>query len=175
MSLSDLASLGSFVSGLAVLVSLLFVGFQLRQNAQAVRATASQAHSANYHSIVGPLSANAELARIWLNGLSHYEEQSNEDRARFILFTTGLFRFWEASRVQWRHGQLDKEHWQTVEETVRIFVSQPGIRSFWKVRGHSHSTEFQDWFESLPSSTSGLAEAYDWRKGPDGKAPATRN
>jgi hypothetical protein len=37
MSLSDLAAIGSFVSGLAVLASLIFVGFQLRQNTQAVR------------------------------------------------------------------------------------------------------------------------------------------
>jgi hypothetical protein len=31
MSLSDLAALGSFVSGLGVLVSLVFLYFQLRQ------------------------------------------------------------------------------------------------------------------------------------------------
>jgi hypothetical protein len=31
MSLSDLASIGSFVSGFAVLVSLIFLYFQLRQ------------------------------------------------------------------------------------------------------------------------------------------------
>jgi hypothetical protein len=37
MSLSDLASLGSFISGLAVLVSLIFLYFQLRQVNQQVR------------------------------------------------------------------------------------------------------------------------------------------
>src|SRR5215469_7153616 len=37
MSLSDLASLGSFVSGFAVLVSLIFLYFQLHQLSQQVR------------------------------------------------------------------------------------------------------------------------------------------
>ena len=37
MSLSDLAALGSFVSGLAVLVSLIFLYFQLRQVNRQVR------------------------------------------------------------------------------------------------------------------------------------------
>src|SRR5215472_7715408 len=37
MSLSDLASLGSFVSGVAVLISLIFLYFQVRQANQLVR------------------------------------------------------------------------------------------------------------------------------------------
>jgi hypothetical protein len=37
MSLSDLASLGSFVSGFAVLISLIFLYFQLRQVNRQVR------------------------------------------------------------------------------------------------------------------------------------------
>src|SRR5450755_4643097 len=101
MTLADLSSLGSFISGIAVLASLIFVGFQLRQNTQAVRATASQAHATNYHSITDAICVNEDLARIWLRGLSHYEGLTEEDRLRFIVFTSGAFRFFESSRVQW--------------------------------------------------------------------------
>src|SRR5215469_11166967 len=48
MSLSDLASLGSFVSGVAVAVTLLFTLFQLRQNNRAVRASMQQNRTARY-------------------------------------------------------------------------------------------------------------------------------
>jgi hypothetical protein len=173
MTLADLASLGSFVSGIAVLGSLLFIAFQLRQNTQAMRATASQANAANFRALVAPISENENVARMYFKGLSHYEELSNEERARFILLTHGSFRFFEASRLQWRHGQLDSEHWHTVEVTVRHLASQPGIRSFWKVRRHWHSSEFQNWFESLPLSGGGLGELFDWREDGDGKAPNT--
>ena len=37
MSLSDLASLGSFLSGIGVLVSLVYLSLQIRQNTRAVR------------------------------------------------------------------------------------------------------------------------------------------
>jgi hypothetical protein len=174
MSLSDLASLGSFVSGAAVLASLIFIAFQLRQNTQAMRATASQANSANFHANIAPIAQNREVAGIWFKGLARYEELSNEDRARFILLVHGCFRFFEASRVQWRHGQLDDEHWHSVEATVRHLAFQPGIRSFWNVRRNWHSGEFQNWFESLPSTGGGLGALFDWREAGDGKAPATR-
>jgi len=42
MSLSDLASLGSFVSGIAILVSLVYVAMQLRQAAKHQRALMNQ-------------------------------------------------------------------------------------------------------------------------------------
>jgi hypothetical protein len=48
MSLSDLASLGSFVSGVAVLVSLVFLYFQLRQmNAQVLQTEKISRHSSD--------------------------------------------------------------------------------------------------------------------------------
>lgn len=42
MSLSDLASIGSFVSGVAVLASLIYLALQVRQNTHAHRVTAHQ-------------------------------------------------------------------------------------------------------------------------------------
>src|SRR5580765_5709256 len=46
MSLSDLASIGSLVSGLAVLVSLIYLGLQTHQNAKHSRALIQQGRAA---------------------------------------------------------------------------------------------------------------------------------
>src|SRR5215469_1826562 len=61
MSLSDLASLGSFVSGIAVLVSLIYVAVQLRQAAKHQRALMHQGYAArvseNLHWLAEPVNA----------------------------------------------------------------------------------------------------------------------
>ena len=150
MTLTDLSSLGSFISGIAVLASLIFVGFQLRQNTQAVRATASQAHASNLQQIVTPVVENGEVARLWRLGLLDIESLTDDEVVRFVAFTSGLFRFYESARLQWLHGQLDIEHWQNVALQAADFARQPGIKHFWKIRGHWHSAEFQKWYESLP-------------------------
>ena len=149
MTLSDLASLGSFISGIAVLASLIFVGFQLRQNTQAVRATASQAHASNLQQIVTPIVENGEVARLWRLGLLDIKGLTDDERVRFVAFLSGLFRFWESSRLQWRHGQLDNEHWENVAQQAIDFASQPGVKHFWEIRRHWHSAEFQKWYASL--------------------------
>lgn len=62
MSLSDLASIGSFISGIAVLASLMFIGAQMLQNNRAIKAAASQAHAANFQQILSVAIENGEVA-----------------------------------------------------------------------------------------------------------------
>lgn len=153
MTLSDLSAVGSFISGVAVLVSLVFVGFQLRQNTRAVRAATSQSHAMNWTNLITQITGSADFARIYRVGLGGLEALSEDDRVRFIVFMTGAFRFFEASRLQWRHKQLDNEHWQNVEAMLKDMASRPGIDQFWRIRRHMHSAEFAAWYQALPRST----------------------
>ncbi|HEX3430690.1 MAG TPA: hypothetical protein VHT03_07370 [Rhizomicrobium sp.] len=149
MTLSDLAAVGGFVSGLAVLASLIFVGLQLRQNTQAVRTGASQAHSQNWQQITLPVIESGDFARIWRVGLDDIESLTDDERIRFYAFAGATLRFFEGARLQWRHGQLDKEHWHNVEKTAIDFAATSGYKAYWAARHHWLSPEFQAWYESL--------------------------
>lgn len=149
MSLSDLASIGSFISGIAVLVSLIFIGAQLLQTNRAMKAAASQAHAANFQQILSVAIENGEVARLWRVGLADLNALTDDDRTRFLVLASSLFRFYEAARLQWRHGQLDQEHWENILFQISDFGSQPGIRAYWTIRKRWHSTEFRRWFEAL--------------------------
>ncbi|HWE27449.1 MAG TPA: hypothetical protein VHB97_05570 [Polyangia bacterium] len=149
MSLSDLAAIGSFVSGVAVLASLIFIGFQLRQNTRAVRAAASQAHSQNWQQITTPVVGSNEFARIWRLGLEDVERLTDDERMRFYAFAGSALRFFEGARLQWRHGQLDQEHWHNVEKTAIDFAASSGFKAYWAVRSHWLSPDFQQWYGAL--------------------------
>jgi len=153
MSLADLAAIGSFVSGLAVLASLIFVGFQLRQNTKAVRAAASQSHTQNWQEITKAVTESGEFARIWRVGLDDIERLTDDERVRFYAFAGSTLRFFEGARLQWRHGQLDREHWHNVEKTAIDFAAKPGFKAYWAARRHWLSPEFQMWYESLSRGT----------------------
>ena len=150
MSLSDLASLGSFVSGFAVLASLIFVGFQLRQNARAVQASTSLGHTSAYNQVVAPLITEPDLTRIWRIGLGDPGALSDDERVRFIIYCSTMFRFFEAQREQWRLQQLSTVHWNFIESQLRGFIAHRGVQHFWQLRRHTHSGEFADWVDSLP-------------------------
>jgi len=159
MSLEQLSFLSQIVSAVAVVASLVFVGIQLRHATKAVRASTSQAHSANYYAINSSIIGDGELARIWRESLANFESQSPDAKVRFIALTSSIFRFYESSRAQWLRGQLDPEHWQMIERQATSFASQPGIKSWWKLRRQWHSAEFRNWYEGLPEADSGTIYA----------------
>ena len=164
MSLSDLAAVGSFVSGIAVLASLIFVGFQLRQNTKAIRAEASQAHAQNWQQITMQIAGSMEAARVWRLGLEDVESLTDDERVQFYAFAGSMLRFFEGARLQWRHGQLDREHWHNVENTAADFAAAPGFMAYWAARHHWLSPEFQQWYDALPKG--GAHSLYGKAPGP---------
>ena len=150
MSLEQASFVAQIISALAIIASLIFVGVQLRQATSAMRNSSSQAHSATYTGLVSTIIENADFASIWRRGLGDPGDLNDDERVRFIAYTSAQFRFFESSRVQWLQRQLDDEHWQNIEAQVKNFAAQPGVQAWWKLRRDWHSAAFCAWFESLP-------------------------
>ncbi len=152
MTLEEFAFVAQIVSAIAVVASLVFVGFQLRHATAAIRATSSQAHSSLYTDLVQSIIDNADFARTWSIGITDPKSLSQEEWVRFVAYASALFRLYESSRVQWLNGRLDEEHWHTIERQAADFGHLPGLQSAWDLRAHWYSPEFRAWFEGLRPS-----------------------
>jgi hypothetical protein len=154
MTLEQASFVAQIVSAIAVIASLIFVGFQLRRATSAIRATSSQAHSSLYTDLVRSIIENADFARVWSIGLMDPKALKQDEWVRFVAYASALFRLYETSRVQWLNGRLDEEHWHTIEHQAADFGHLPGLQLAWKLRGHWYSREFRGWFDGLtPAET----------------------
>ena len=149
MSLEQAAFLAQIISAVAVIASLVFVGFQLRRATAAIRASSSQAHSELYTNLVQSIIDNADFAHIWALGLNDPKALAEDEWVRFVAYASALFRLYESSRVQWLNGRLDAEHWHTIERQAMSMRRLPGLEASWVVRGHLFSPKFRAWFENL--------------------------
>ena len=136
MSLEQASFVAQILSALAVIASLIFVGFQLRKTTSAIRATSSQAHAGLYTDLVRSIIDNPEFARAWSIGLTDPNALKEEEWVQFVAYASALFRLYESSRVQWLNGRLDPQHWHTVERQALDFGHLPGLHLAWKLRGH---------------------------------------
>jgi hypothetical protein len=148
MSLEQFSFLAQIISALVVVASLIFVGFQLKHAAAAIRVASSQAHVECYTDLAKCVIDNADFARIWRVGLAQPKVLKEDEWVRFVAYANALFRLYESSRVQWLNGRLDEEHWRTVEQQVAEFWPMPGLQGAWKARGEGFSSEFRSWFEN---------------------------
>ncbi|HEY5105275.1 MAG TPA: hypothetical protein VII73_00740 [Caulobacteraceae bacterium] len=165
MSLSDLASIGSFISGLAVLISLIYLSLQIRQNTHAHQATAHQDRLNFVKEFLGRLT-DASVADIFLRG-------SAGDRGMTeIEFTQyrSLMHSWflGMAEIVWLHerGILDDERFAGSMEALRLQLRSPGCRAVWQSIKPLVPAAFQALVEkSIAASGSGSGHfaVKDWR------------
>jgi hypothetical protein len=127
MSLSDLASIASVLSSIAVAVSLIYVGVQAHQNAKHTRALIQSNRVDRLMSqMVGFSDADKCAAYIVGNG-KEATPQAIQERQFFMqcLAQTGVML---DVYTQYQSGLLNEEQFNGVCGTYRVWLREPGFR-----------------------------------------------
>ena len=147
MNLNDLANLGQIIGAVAVVVSLIYVAWQIRQNTSAIRSAAAQSvheHFATWYRVV---AADSELSQIVVNGLRDYSSLSEMERARFIATYMAFVSYSQNAFLKWRERSLAPPLWMGWELVIMNLVCAPGGKTFWKDRGYMFGEEFRRYVE----------------------------
>jgi hypothetical protein len=136
MSLNDLANIGQVIGAIAVVISLIYVALQIRQNTNAVRSATVQTvheHFAKWYHLV---AADDELAQIVATGLRDYESLSEKQRVRFIAAFMSFLSYSQNAFLKWRQGLLASPLWLAWEQVMMNLFGAPGGKAFWKDRAY---------------------------------------
>ena len=109
MTLVELGALGEFVGAIGVVVTLIYLAIQIRQNTQATRAASFHAVYDSMNHVNTTVIQNVDLTRIWLAGLADREALSPEDRHRFDFTMLSYMHVFETMHFQARVGIGDAE------------------------------------------------------------------
>ena len=142
MSLADLGNLGEFIASLAVLISLIYVGFQVRSNTRAVRASTFMGLTNGWVDYVH-LIAQPEVAHL-LERARHEPDQLDPlELSRVWAFGRATFRRFENDYFQYRSGTFDAGAWHGYRNSLRDEVlSAPYMRALWAMTRDMFSPEF---------------------------------
>ena len=111
MTLEQYYYIGELIAAVALIISLVYVGLQLRLSAQATRATAAQSYAGTTNAFLGLLSQSPLLAEISIRGITQgMNELSTSERAQFVSFYDQVFMTMETNFFLWRDGVLDERH-----------------------------------------------------------------
>ena len=159
MSLSDLASLGSFVSGVAVLVSLIFLYFQLRQlGSQVAQAERNQQASirqgrANRASAIAMGAADLGLADAIFRATTGARDITPTQVVQFSRYCHAVFINYEDAFYQNQEGLLTDSAFAAVLGTVTNALRRPAFRVRWRAARTSYGIEFAEFMDKLMART----------------------
>jgi hypothetical protein len=148
MTLSDLASIGSLISGLAVLVSLLYLGIQTRQNVRHSQALIQQGRPAR---IADTALRIAELREsdAMDKCFGGSPDVTDKDVARFLNICRAVYVSAEDSYFQHKQGLLDEIAFASFEHSVRAGMGAPGMAAGWILTRDMYEPEFRDYLDKL--------------------------
>ena len=141
MTLQDWGALGELVGGVAIIVSLIYVGLQIRHNASATRGATNQAFAAQYSELLLTLT-QTEVREVYWRGLPGLSNLEGSEMAGFSGFMASIFRTYEAFYLEKREGRFDSEMWEGYTALFADLLSHRGPREYWELRRHQYSVAF---------------------------------
>ena len=88
--------IGELIAALAVIVSLLYVGRQMKQNTEAIQINAAQEFVQMFNTFTADLGSNKEMTVIWYTGTSDYKSLNKIDSIRFHAMVAQWMRIMES-------------------------------------------------------------------------------
>jgi hypothetical protein len=159
MSLEDLGNIGEFVAAVAVVVSLIYLAVQIRQNTSQIRqnteATWVSAVQESTHygaAVAGHLIQNKHFARIFRIGAEDMSQLTQDERTQFDAFMNMVFAQFHVTFYQHEHSMVSDEILEARTSHMLWFLRQPGVAAWWSRNQGILSQSFRHYVDKARSS-----------------------
>ena len=146
MTIQDWGAVGEIIGAIAVVVSLLYLAAQIRNQNRESRLSTINSSLAEWNSLMSLVADNAELADIWSRGLKN-EALAEPEEVRFRAFTQSYFRVVEGLYLQHLEARLDDRIWHGIGKGFSGMLAAKGLHRFWDHRKEWYSQEFRNFVE----------------------------
>ena len=149
MTLSELGSLGEFISGLAVVVTLVYLALQIRHNTLAVRSSMHHNMIESTLRIAESVSDSDDLGRIVLHADEDFDRLTEIERIRFDAYAERVFNNFENVFYSYRNSMIEQDLWESWESSYLRDISRASMRRYWEEERPLHLRDFMDFVDQF--------------------------
>jgi len=149
MDITTLAAWGEFLGGIAVVVSLVYLASQIRQNSKLLRASTASATGATVADFSSLVVQDSEVARIYREGMGDRSSMTEDDMQRFDSLLSIMFGSYNQEHQFASDGVMAPSVWENRTRSLRRLLPLPGYRQWWKEWGDLYSDDFRDYVDGL--------------------------
>ena len=130
-----LGNYGEFVGAIAVVVTLVYLAVQIRQNTNNMQANAYSTWSDSMGSILDMMMSNDRVDQIMREGWNVEDGVTEENWMTFVLWHQRYFYHFESIWQMYKLGTLNKHIFDLEMARVRLFLSTPSVLQWWEAGG----------------------------------------
>jgi hypothetical protein len=161
MKLSDWASIAEIASGVAVVVTLIFLIVGIRENTAITRASAFDRNMESVNQFRLEIAKDPELTRIWqsqrellsLNWVEQPQGSNGIDSTRAILLSGTLWGIYEKSYYAHQYGLIGTDEWARFELQMCSRMKDLGSEIWDRLARETLSPQFTEYARVLCSNS----------------------
>ncbi|MEM7220971.1 MAG: hypothetical protein AAF515_21605 [Pseudomonadota bacterium] len=150
MTLEDVSNIGELIGGIGVLVSLIYLAIQVRQNTLAQRAESRLAATRSWTEWYVLGAQDPEIVRIMNDGFLNPSELTSADRGRFLWMVGTIASKIEEMYSQHKAGLIDDSLWNKYRGVLAVQLENPLAKEWWDSQAAPFSDDFRYSIESTP-------------------------
>ncbi len=147
MNWEAVGAIGEVLGAIGVIVTLVYLAAQIRQNTRSLGTEAYGRALDRVTTVQGRLAEHPELTNILLRGAPDKGSLSATERAQFAWIFYEMFTGFEFMFHQAQSGALTEVVWQRWGDTIRWWLSFPGVRQWWDARPAPFTADFTEFVD----------------------------
>lgn len=148
MSLSDLASIGSLISSIAVLISLIYLALQVRQAEKNQQASIRQGRATRAVDII-LAAGEPSVAQALPKGVAGDAGITPAEFGQFSAIYGAFLASAEDTYLQYKEGLLSEAVFASFSASWRQTLANPGVRALWTLRRLGFESGFAAFMDRL--------------------------
>jgi len=137
-----------YIAAAGVIVSIVFVGFELRQNTAAVRGATYQDLASTSAALTMLLAGDEEFASLFERWITQPAPLNAVEKIRIYAYLLGIGRNMENAFQQHRVGTLTDDLWVGYLATWRSIAASPGFADYWSSYSARFSSAFREYVDT---------------------------
>ena len=142
MNWDAIGAIAETLGAVGVIATLAYLATQISQNTRTVRSSAAAAVVQIHNSVGLALVQDADVNRIWWEGLVDPNALSESDRLRFASIVALQANALQQAHTQFLEGAITQKNWTGQWELIRWLAIQPGFIAYWEDWSSMHDPDF---------------------------------
>ena len=161
MDFTQLANLGEFIGGIAVVVTLIYLALELHRSRSGSQAASVDALAAGLNAFNSNFYNNAELCDIFMRGNNNPEDLDPVERTRYLAVVQHLVNHFMTIKRSRDRGVLPDEEWLAYGVGCANFLDSPGGE--WACKQAATTEDVRNALSELRSKSSEFADFGYWK------------
>ena len=149
LKLSEWASVAEIAGATAVIISLVYVGYQVHDNTSAIRSAAANDASVAMQSWYLEMGSNREASDLWFNAMTSPEPLPTHEEFQFMMMMHAVLLGMQNSYLLSQEGTIDAEFREGITTAIVAVKDLPGMERYWRQRRDFFHSGFIEYIDGL--------------------------